>query len=161
MKILFFILLTIAMPVNAEVFKCVGSDGLIKYQSTPCVDAAITKQVEIKSRSAQKEMEAVENFRKWTAQKAAQKAAQAEKEEAQAEKAAQAEKERLNFELRAAEVNALQRTADAHFDEIDVQNRQAQAQEDANKLQVYQIGAQNRQAQAQEKANALKDQYGR
>lgn len=125
MKSLFFILLALALPVNAEVFKCVGSDGLIKYQPTKCMNASLEKQIDIKARSPKEEAASVENLREWTA-----------RYDAKQKQEEQAEKERVNAKLRADEVDALQRNASAQSDNVASQNRQARAMEDANRLHV-------------------------
>lgn len=50
MRLLFLILLTLLQqPATAEVFKCVGKQAAVSYQSTPCNTAIKQQQLDIKS----------------------------------------------------------------------------------------------------------------
>ena len=120
------ILLAITLPANAEVFKCTGSDGMIKYQSKPCADLTMQKSVTIKSRSQKAEAEAAENLRKWYANYNEEQA-----------RIAQAEKERAASELKAAEVAAMQNTAIAHSQQADALYKQEKQMQIENNLHSF------------------------
>jgi hypothetical protein len=114
--------LMLAVPAQAEVFKCKIGESKTVYQPTPCANANDAKAIEIKRRSAEKEAKAAEDLKQWQAQHDAAQAA---------EKAAmQAEHDRV---LREAEVAAQQHTAAA-------ERRQAQALEDGKAGTTVVIG---------------------
>jgi hypothetical protein len=76
--ILLVILLTLALPVHAEVFKCTTSEFNIVYQAQPCAGAVNGQKIEIKQRSAEEEAAAVSNLKAWEASYAAEQATKKE-----------------------------------------------------------------------------------
>jgi hypothetical protein len=75
MKALLLVLLSLAPPVQAEVFKCTISNFNIVYQATPCTDAAEQK-IEIKPRTAEEEAAATASLKAWDAKYATEQAAE-------------------------------------------------------------------------------------
>ncbi len=123
MKALLPVLLTLALPVQAEIFKCKISEFKTVYQTKPCVGAVNAKKIEIKPRSAEAEAAAVTRLKEWEASNALKQAAEKEALKAEQEEA-----------LRQAEIKATQDSAKAQRDLADAQYRQAQALENANKI---------------------------
>ena len=76
MKALLLALLTLTLPVHAEVFKCTISQFNIVYQATPCVGAVDERKIEIKPRSAEEEAAVAVNLKAWEAKYAAEQAAE-------------------------------------------------------------------------------------
>ena len=76
MKALLLVLLTLAQPVQAEVFKCIINKFNIVYQATPCVDAVAERKIDIKPRSAEAEAAAAASLKAWDAKYAAEQAAE-------------------------------------------------------------------------------------
>ena len=76
MKALLLVLLTLAPPLQAEVFKCTISKFNIVYQATPCAGAVDEQKIEIKPRSAEEEAAAAASLKAWDAKYAAEQAAE-------------------------------------------------------------------------------------
>ena len=76
MKALLLVLLTLAPPVYAEVFKCTVSEFNIVYQATPCTGAVAEQKIAIKPRTAEEEAAAAASLKAWGAKYAAQQAAE-------------------------------------------------------------------------------------
>jgi len=134
MKALLLVLLTLALPVQAEIFKCKISEFKTVYQAKPCGAGTVKNQkIELKQRSAKEEAAAVTRLKEWEASYAAKQAAEKEALKAEQEEA-----------LRRAEIKAAQDSAKAQLDQADAQYRQAQALENANKIRsrtLYYPGA--------------------
>lgn len=78
MRALLVVLLTLATPVHAEVFKCTISEFNIIYQAQPCAGAINEQKIEIKQRSAEEEAAAASNLKAWEGKYAAEQAAKKE-----------------------------------------------------------------------------------
>jgi hypothetical protein len=76
MKALLLVLLTLAPPIQAEVFKCTISEFNIVYQATPCAGAVAEQKIEIKPRTAEEEAAAAASLKAWDAKYAAEQAAE-------------------------------------------------------------------------------------
>ena len=76
MKALLLVLLTLAPPIQAEVFKCTISKFNIVYQATPCAGAVAGQKIEIKPRTAEEEAAAAASLKAWDAKYAAEQAAE-------------------------------------------------------------------------------------
>ena len=76
MKALLLVLLTLAPPLQAEVFKCTISKFNIVYQATPCADAGAEQKIDIKPRSAEAEAAAAAGLKAWEADYAKAQAAE-------------------------------------------------------------------------------------
>lgn len=99
------VMVSAPLAVNAGVFKCEDSDSKISYQPHPCAKS-VSKQVEIKKRSAEKDAEAAADLQAWEYNYAAREAAKREESRINMEK-------EQEYRLRAAEVDAANRQARA------------------------------------------------
>lgn len=116
----------LACPIaNAEVFKCIGTNGKTVYQSKPCQATDKGQQMDIQVDPAQ--------------EAAAKAKLEALQNEYDAKKAAQAETERRDAEFRnrAEQTNALKQSAVAQQLQVEAAQRQAaaiekQVQQNAN-----------------------------
>lgn len=84
MKIFLLALMAISCPVQAAIYKCTINPYKTIYQATPCVSEINEQKIEIKTRDAEQEANAVESLKKWEAKYNAQQAA--EKKALKAEK---------------------------------------------------------------------------
>ena len=74
MKALLLVLLSLTLPVQAEIFKCKISEFKTVYQTKPCVGAVNNQKIEIKQRNAEAEAAAVTRLKEWEASHAAKQA---------------------------------------------------------------------------------------
>jgi len=118
MRILTFLLLTgLAVPVNADVYKCTGKYGQATYQNTPCAPSKKEQQLDInfdpvKEAEAKAKLEAIRS-------------------EYEAKKAAKAEEEKALTQQRDNEksLEFARRSAIAQQEQAQAQQRQANALE--------------------------------
>lgn len=107
----------LCLPANAEVYKCVGKNGAVSYQPTPCSSAIKQEQIPIttnpvKEEEARLRLDAVRS--EYESRKHDQQ---------EAEKAAN------DLRLKQATLEAQQRSAMAQFEQAEAQRRQAEALE--------------------------------
>lgn len=118
MKALLVVLLTLAPPVYAEVFKCKVSDFKVVYQAVPCVGAIEGQKIEIRQRSAEEEAAAVSRLKEWETGYAAEQAAKKD--------ALKAKQEEMR---RQAEIEATQKNAEAAQKYVESQREREQEEE--------------------------------
>lgn len=118
MRTLTLIILTLlCQPSSAEVFKCVGKNGTVSYQPSPCQAAVKQQQLEIKSDPV-KDAEAKAKLDQVRGEYETRKAARQE-----------AEKQATEQRNQALTVEAARRSAIAQQEMAEAQRRQAEALE--------------------------------
>lgn len=121
MRILLLLFVTVfSQSACAEVFKCVGKNGMVKYQPAPCASAIKQQQLEIKSdpekeAAAKAKLEEVRN--EYDSRKALQQ---------------EAAKNAAEQHNKAATLDAAQRSAIAQQEQAEALHRQAEALEHEN-----------------------------
>jgi regulator of protease activity HflC (stomatin/prohibitin superfamily) len=111
------ILTLLCQPSSAEVFKCIGKNGAVSYQPSPCQAAIKQQQLEIKSDPV-KDAEAKAKLEQVRSEYEIRKSAQQEADKLAAEQRNQA-----------ATIEAARRGAIAQQEMAEAQRRQAEAME--------------------------------
>lgn len=118
MRKLIFLLSLIAIPTQAEVYKCTEKYGKTIYQNSPCKSSARAEQLDIQAVDPEQEAKALSKLEAIRGEYEARKAAQAESEKADAKRRAEA-----------AVLEFSRRNAAAQIEQAEAQQRQASAME--------------------------------
>ncbi|MDT4328340.1 hypothetical protein ACQE3E_11770 [Methylomonas sp. MED-D] len=133
MKSVYFVLiptLVIVLPnlAVAELYKC-SENGKITYQAKPCRNKSAEKQVDIEISNPERNAKALERLKEVEADYQAKKEQEALREKAQHEAA-----------LRAAEVKALERNANAQVDQSEAMRKQVKELDSAENVRGSIVG---------------------
>lgn len=122
--------LLIVLPelAAAELFKC-SENGKITYQAKPCRNKAAEKQVDIEISNPERNAKALERLKAVEADYQAKKEQEALREKARHEAA-----------LRAAEVKALERNANAQVDQSEAMRKQVKELDSAENVRGSIVG---------------------
>lgn len=122
------ILIVLPELAAAELFKC-SENGKITYQAKPCLNKAAEKQVDIEISNPERNAKALERLKAVEADYQAKKEQEALREKARHEAA-----------LRAAEVKALERNANAQVDQSEAMRKQVKELDSAENVRGSIVG---------------------